>query len=177
MNNKLWNFNFFRDGWLHKYFLASSLRIIDVLNTIVGIASLSQSLIKALNFKRVTIRVFEKEVIYLIFSVVSWRFRNFYTLFQQAFMPAIYVIADEGQDNAFFVWHFKVCTESEIAICAGFVDTANALISHERELENFFVKLSDGFQVAGVKEGDCLVEKHEVKKGAIHLLECITPFA
>ena len=75
-------------------------------------------------------------------------------------MPTINIIADESQDDAFLTWHFKMCAKAEIAVSAGFVDAANALVPHEREFENLFVESCGGLQVAGVEEGDCLVKGH-----------------
>jgi hypothetical protein len=54
-----------------------------------------------------------------------------------------------------------MCTKTEVSIPAAFVDAANALIPHEGEFKNFFIELSGCFQVATVKECDCLIERHD----------------
>jgi hypothetical protein len=119
---------------------------------------LREGLVEALNFEQVAVGVFEKAMVNAKFGVVRRGLGKFDPPGLQARVPAIYILADEGQDEAWGRGGFEVLTKAEVSIAADPVDAAKALVADEFKPEDLFVKAGCIGQVCGAQKGDALLK-------------------
>jgi hypothetical protein len=113
------------------------------------VVSLVERLVKSLDFEQVAVWVFEKAVINAEFRVVGWRFGKFDAFLAQSFVPAVYILANQGQDDPLRRGGFEVLAKTDKAILAGAVNAANALIADKFQAEQVLVKMGSHLQVSG----------------------------